>query len=127
MEINEATIDILREEGQLRSVSVVMPIWDKVEGDQSIIIEIPLFGTKTFVFDDIDANQAIDDAIKFFCKNSEKFGKGLEYELLALGWDFCDSFEENKTTMSFTIPSKDTVLEQIMNTGEKQAKVLELA
>ena len=29
--------------------------------------------------------------------------------------------------MSFTIPSKDTVLEQIMNTGEKQAKVLELA
>ena len=71
----EATIDIFREEGQLRSVSVVMPIWDKVEGDQSIIIEIPLFGTKTFVFDDIDANQAIDDAIKFFCKNSEKFGK----------------------------------------------------
>ena len=26
----EATIDIFREEGQLRSVSVVMPIWDKV-------------------------------------------------------------------------------------------------
>lgn len=126
MKTNLPTIDIFRENSQLKSISVVMPLWDKVGIDDSIVVNIPLFGLKTYVFDDIDENKAIEDAIKTFCKNCEEYGKGLEVELSHLGWSLVNKDYE-KVTMLFNISDKDIVIEQIMDTGEKQARVLELA
>ncbi|MCT4138478.1 hypothetical protein HZP64_14555 [Elizabethkingia anophelis] len=126
MKINEATIDIFRENKQLKAISVVMPIWDKNGIDESTIINLPLFGLKVSVFDDIDANQVIEAAIKSFCKNSERYGEGLEDELKFLGWSICDE-SDSKVSMSFSISDKDIVIEEIMKTGEKQARMLELA
>lgn len=126
MEFNEATIDIHREAGILKSVSVIMPTWDKDEIDGSTSVNIPLFGLKAFVFDEMDQDEVVSDVIKSFCISAEKFGAGIESELSAIGWEYCSESEEN-TVMSFLVPSKDIVIEQIMSTGDKHVMTLELA
>ncbi|SIQ69879.1 hypothetical protein SAMN05880574_12147 [Chryseobacterium sp. RU37D] len=111
MEFKEATIEIHRKAGLLKSVSVAMPTWDKDENDGSISVNIPLFGLKAFVFDDMDQDVVVNDVIKSFCISAEKFGTGLESELSVLGWEYCEE-NENKITMSYLVHSKDFVILQ---------------
>ncbi|WBV60543.1 hypothetical protein PFY12_00140 [Chryseobacterium camelliae] len=127
MEIKEATVEISRHEGGLRSVSVLMPTWDRTEMDGSTSVNIPLFGLKAFVFNKMNQEEVVHDTIKAFCVCAEKHGTGLESELSLLGWEFGDESSENTISMSYVITSKDTVIEQIMSTGETQSMILELA
>lgn len=126
MKINEANIDISRKEGKLISVSVAMPIWDKVGMDDFISVNIPLFNTKTFAKDEKDADVAIAEAIKGFCISAEKFGRGLEAELKLLGWNFIEQ-SDDFTSMAFIVSDSNTVIDQIMQTGEQFAEKLDLA
>eukprot|EP00035_Acanthoeca_spectabilis_P027023 m.465037 g.465037 ORF g.465037 m.465037 type:complete len:128 (+) comp23942_c0_seq1:49-432(+) len=126
MKINEANIDIIRKDNILNSVSVAMPIWDKVGNDELLAIDIPLFGIKTVAKDPVDAEVAIRESIQLFCLSAEKFGKGLENELKVMGWSFIEQ-SENFTSMSFSVPSQNTVIDQIMNTGGHFAQKLELS
>jgi hypothetical protein len=124
--INEANIDIIRKKGVLTSVSVAMPIWDKEGNDELLAIDIPLFGIKTVAKDALDAEVAIKESVKLFCLSAEKFGKGLENELKVMGWGFV-SQEKDFTSMTFSIPAKNTVIDQIMSTGGQFAQKLELS
>lgn len=126
MKTNEANIDIIRKKGLLQSISVIMPIWDKIGEDDFLSIDIPLLGLKTFAKDESDIEKATIEAITVFCINAEKFGKGLETELKLFGWSFKDNKKE-KTSMVFNVPSKSTVLGQVIQTGEQfAAKELEI-
>jgi hypothetical protein len=115
-------IEIKRTEGKLNSISVVMPIWDKVAEDDFISVNIPLFGISTFAKNQLDIETAIRESISLFCINAEKFGKGLENELKFIGWSF-----ENSNNMNFVISEKNRVFGQVMQTGAQFAEKLEIA
>lgn len=125
MKIKEANIEIIRDNGTLSSISVVMPMWDKIGIDDFLSINIPLFGIKTFAKDEVDSDLAVEEAIKIFCINAEDFGKGLENELKILGWSFSEQ-TENSTSMYYGVSDTNIVLEQIMQTGEQYSQKLEL-
>ena len=127
MKNRETKIEIVRQHGELQSVSVLMPTWDKIENDNSISINIPLFGLKSHVFNNMDHSETLSDTVKAFCMAAEKYGNGLESELNILGWEFCDDSSDDNISMIYPITSRDTVIEQIMSTGETQAMILELA
>ncbi len=128
MQINEANIDILRKDGKLVSAFVSMPIWDKLGMDDFISVNIPLFGIKTFAKDENDADKAIHEALTAFCINAEKFGKGLEEELKSIGWKIIPSkSNENFSSMVYSVSNTNSVLDQIMQTGEQVSQRLELA
>jgi len=126
MKINEANIDINRIKGKLISVSIAMPIWDKIGIDEFISVNIPLFGIKTFAKNEDDAQIAVKEAITAFCINAEKYGQSLEAQLRIIGWDFISQTEE-MTSMSYNVFNTDSVVDQIMQTGEQFAEKLELA
>ena len=127
MRINEANIDIFRLEGKLTSVNIAMPIWDKQGNDDLFDIDIPLFGIKTVAKDTFDAEVAIKESITLFCLSAEKFGRGLETELKVMGWAFIEHCKDGCVSMSFSVPEKNTVIDQIMNTGGQFAQKLDLA
>lgn len=126
MKINEANIEIIRDNGKLSSISVAMPIWDKPVEDGFLSVNIPLFGIKTFAKDELDSEIAINEALKAFCINSERFGKGLETDLKIMGWDFIEQ-KENICVMAFSVSNSNSVIDQIMQTGEQFARKLELS
>ncbi|MGV9004722.1 hypothetical protein [Flavobacterium sp.] len=125
MRITEANIEIIRQEGKLVSVSVAMPIWDKVGDDNILSVNIPLFGIKTFAENEFDADIAIKEVLTAFCINSEKFGNGLENVLKIIGWSFNER-NENFCSMSFSVSNNNSVIDQIMQTGEQVVQKLEL-
>ena len=126
MKISEANVDIIRKNGVLTSVAIAMPIWDKIGNDDLLAIDIPLFGIKTVAKDTEDAEIAIKESVKLFCLSAEKFGRGLETELKVMGWAFIEQ-SKDFTSMSFSVPSSNTVIDQIMSTGGQFAQKLELA
>lgn len=126
MKINEASIEIIRKQGKLQSISVAMPIWDKPTEDGFLSVNIPLFGIKTFATDESDGEIAINEALRAFCINSEKFGKGLETDLKIIGWNFVEQ-SETLCLMSFSVSNSNSVIDQIMQTGEQFARKLELS
>jgi hypothetical protein len=126
MKITEANIEISRKDGKLFSVSVAMPIWDKVGNDDFLSVNIPLFGIKTFAKDEIDAEIAINESLRAFCINAEKFGKGLENELKLIGWGFIEQ-TETFASMSYRVSNSNSVIDQIMQTGEQVVQKFELA
>lgn len=111
-------IEITKQSG-ITSISAIMPTWNKVEDDNTLSINIPLFGLKTIAIDEEDAETAISEAIQCFCIAAEKFGQGVEAELMTLGWECVKT--KNKSTLTYSIESKNFVLEQIMQTGEQHA------
>lgn len=125
MRINEANIDINRSEGKLLSISIDMPIWDKLLEDNFISINIPLLSIKTFAKDEDDFDTAIQEAVKSFCINTELFGNGLESELKSIGWVFNEQ-SKDFTSMSYSVPNSNSVFDQIMKTGEQFVQKLEL-
>lgn len=120
MQTNEANIEITRKDKKLFSISVVMPMWDKIGDDGFLKIDIPLFSIRTFAKNDEDAEIAIEEAIKVFCINAEKFGAGLENELRILGWSHNTENDET-ISMVYNVSDTNVVMEQIMETGEQYA------
>jgi hypothetical protein len=125
MRINEANIEINRKNGKLLSVSVAMPIWDKVGDDNFLSVNIPLFGIKTFATNEIDAETAINEVLTAFCINAENFGKGLESELKLIGWSFIEQTSDF-TSMSYSVSNSNSVIDQIMQTGKQVVQKLEI-
>lgn len=126
MKITEANIEINRKEGKLVSISIDMPIWDRIAEDEFVSVNIPFLGIKTFAKDDTDANTAIKEVINLFCITNEKFGNGLETELRLLGWDFV-SEDLNTGSVIMAYNTSNFIIDQIMETGDKFVETLELA
>ena len=120
MQTNEANIEIVRKNKKLFSIAVVMPMWDKIGDDNFLRIDIPLFNLKTYAQNEGDAESAIEEAIKVFCINAEKFGAGLENELRILGWSHYTEIDE-VVSMVYNVSDTNVVMEQIMETGENYA------
>lgn len=117
MRNTEANIEITRKNGVLHSVSVIMPTWNKFDLDNNIFfVDIPMLGIKTFAKDENDSVKAIHEAVKCFSIAAEKFGKGLDQELVDYGWS--KVLENAHSSLNFNIDSNDEVIEQIMKTGE---------
>ncbi len=117
MRVQEANIKITREGGKLSSISVQMPIWNKISEHGNLIVELPVLGIKTIAKDDNDAEKAIEEAIISFCIISERFGQGIEKELEALNWVHSDN-ESGEPVLGYNIDDPDAVLERILETGE---------
>jgi hypothetical protein len=115
---NEAEIKIIRtSSGKITAVSVLMPVWSKQCGEGHLNIKIPLLRIDTVALDDNDAEKAIEEAIVSFCIVAEKFGRGVEEELIALGWHSM-SAEANEPIIGYNLPNRNEVLDDIMRTGE---------
>lgn len=124
MRITEANIEINRKDGKLHSISIDMPIWDKIGEDDFMSVNIPLLGIKTFAKDEDDAQLAIKEAINLFCITNEKFGKGLETELQILGWEF---ISEKNDSILMAYSTSNFIFDEMMQTGEKFVETLELS
>lgn len=120
MHTSEANIEIIRRNGKLISLSVIMPTWKQEDGHK-FIVTIPLFAIKTSAKNHDDADTAIEEALKSFCIQSEKFGQGIEKELESIGWKV-KSASDNITLLNFSTSDTDIVLEQIMETGDQFAQ-----
>lgn len=125
MKTIEANIEIKRENGILSFISVIMPTWNKMDDNDCVSVNIPLFGLKTIAKDETDADAAIMELIKCFSIASEKFGQGIEKELETLGWSLTEN-SERYSLLTYGIEQNNVinnvVLEQIMETGEQFAK-----
>jgi len=126
MEDFKANIKIVRHGEELFSIAVIMPFWNRLKEDNTILVDIPLFGIKTFARNEEDAEVAVDEAVRSFCIAAEKFGKGIEAELASLGWRFEEEEDEDENSMLNYNPH-DAVLAQIMETGERCSNNLVLA
>lgn len=121
MKTTEANIEIKRNgDGKLISVSAIMPTWSKMEDDGNLTVNIPLFGIRTFAKNSADSDVATKEAITCFCIASEKFGHGLEQELIVMGWEIIED-SLDRVTLNYSVESRDFVMEQIMQTGEQFA------
>ncbi|VAW16546.1 hypothetical protein MNBD_BACTEROID03-689 [hydrothermal vent metagenome] len=119
----EANINILRNDGVLKTVSVALPVWTKDGEDGFLSVDIPILGIKTFAKDDSDVDSAIREAIHLFCLNAEEFGNGLENELKLTGWNFSNrSFSE----ASLYWGTNDDIIDMILETGNSYTEILEL-
>lgn len=84
MEHSKSIIEIAR--GMSVDIKLIMPILVK-NNEHTRNISIPLFGLKTYsTCEDEDTKDAIDEALKCFFIAAEKHGKGIEKELVSLGW-----------------------------------------
>ena len=119
----EANIDVIRENGKLKSVSVALPVWTKEQEDGFLAVDIPMLGIKTFAKDENDTMVAIKEAIILFCINSEDFGHGLETELKLAGWNFSS---RNYQDASLYYGVSDEIIEQIMQTGDPYSETFML-
>jgi len=120
MKTVEARIIISKDAGRISSISVNMPTWSRFEDNGQLSITIPLFGLKTFASDEIDAEDAIKEAIICFCIASEKFGQGFPKELETLGWEAVKETKKH-LELNYSIESKNVVFENIMETGNQFA------
>ncbi|MFN7675345.1 hypothetical protein [Flavobacterium sp.] len=123
MKFTEANIEINRLDGKLSSITIDMPIWDKIVEDEFMSVNIPFLGIKTFAKDELDAQEAIKECVNLFCVTSEKFGSGLETELRLLGWEF---ISEDKGSVIMSFNTSNVIFDQIMETGDKFVETLEL-
>ena len=117
MNTTEANIKITRSGDKLTSISVFMPIWNKMSDHGNLLVQLPLLGIDTIAKDEIDAEKAIEEAIASFCFVSEHFGQGLEKELQALGWIAIDG-ETGEPLLGYSVSDTDVMLERLMQTGE---------
>jgi len=120
MNTTEANIKITRKGGKIDSISVFMPIWNKQSDHGNLLVKLPLLGIETIAKDEKDAEKAIEEAIASFCVVSEKFGQGVEKELILLGWTAIDG-ETGEPVLGYTISDQfdaDAILERLMQTGD---------
>jgi hypothetical protein len=120
MNTTEANIRITRKGDKITSVSVFMPIWNKQSDHGNLLVQLPLLGIDTIAKDEKDAEKAIEEAITSFCIVAEKFGQGVEKELLSLGWTAIDS-ETGDPLLGYTVSDNsdtDIMLERLMQTGD---------
>lgn len=117
MKTTEANIKITRSEDKLTSISVFMPIWNKISDHGNLLVQLPLLGIDTIAKDEIDAEKAIEEAIASFCFVAEHFGQGLVKELQALGWIAFDG-ETGEPLLGYNVSDADAMLERLMQTGE---------
>jgi hypothetical protein len=123
MNTTEANIKITRNGGKIDSISVSMPIWNKQSDHGNLLVKLPLLGIETIAKDEKDAEKAIEEAITSFCVVAEKFGQGVEKELLSLGWTAIDG-KTGEPILGYTISDKsdaDAMLERLMQTGDNYA------
>lgn len=123
MKPSEANIEITRHNDALASISVMMPIWTKVAIDGGVNIKIPLLGLTTKAANDQQVDAAFEEAVKCFCMSAEKFGQGLDKELLTLGWTLVG---DDSSHLDFNV-GDSFALESIMETGNVVCKELEMA
>lgn len=120
MNNNEANIIITREKGII-SLSVVMPVWCKRSAQGNMLVKLPLLGIETIAKDEEDSATAIEEAIQCFFCAAERFGQGIEKELLALGWE-CIHEETDESISGYTLSGTgndiDALVNRLLGTGE---------
>ena len=127
MGTNEANIKITRSGDKISSISVSMPIWTKVSEQNNILIILPLLGIETIAENEADSEKAIEEAIISFCIVSERFGQGVEKELIVLGWVTVEN-EVGDDLLGYNIEDGDSLIERLIQTGDNYTNAnLEIA
>ena len=127
MGTNEANIKITRSGDKISSISVSMPIWTKVSEQNNILIILPLLCIETIAENEADSEKAIEEAIISFCIVSERFGQGVEKELIVLGWVTVEN-EAGDDLLGYNIEDNDSLIERLIQTGDNYTNAnLEIA
>lgn len=127
METNEANIKVTRSGDKISSISVSMPIWTKNSEQGNLIIKLPLLGIETISKNEADSEKAIEEALISFCVVSERFGQGIESELMTLGWTSVKS-ETGETLLGYNVEDDDSLIERLIQTGDNYTNTnLEIA
>lgn len=121
---NEPIIEVIRKDGKLSSIKVIMPTWNEVGEDNKVYTKMPMLGgLVTYAMDELDADKAVNEALHCFCIASEKFGIGLEKELQCLGWNV---ISETEGHVVLSIHSEIPAFELMLETGDTKALDIEL-
>lgn len=98
----ETSIKIVRNEGKLISVAVVMPIRVEKNTDGNFSVYMPLFYSEALAKDESDVEKVVEESVIDYCRDAEEFGPGLETELQELGWEIIDD-KANEPAFEFYI------------------------
>ncbi|RZJ99472.1 MAG: hypothetical protein EOO43_26265 [Flavobacterium sp.] len=114
---HKGNIDISRHNGHI-TIAAMMPSWDKRNLDNEIIVDLPLLNIQTNAYNEDDAIIAREEVLKCFFIAAERFGNGIEEELIPLGWNIVKSDGKN-TQLEFNVPENDAVFVRMFETGEE--------
>jgi hypothetical protein len=121
---NEPIIEVIRKDGKLSSVKVIMPTWNELGEDNKIYTKMPMLGgIVTYAINELDADIAVKEAIHCFCVAADKFGMGLEKELESIGWNIVSKNDEH---IILSIHSEMPAFELMLETGDTKALNIEL-
>ena len=116
---NSVEIEIHRKNGILLSVKAIVPVWQKMDEDGMLSASIPFLGIDTYGLDENDLEVGIHEAFIGMCISVEKYGKGLESELLSIGWEITQSLDGVIIMDASHLISKFEVFESLVDTGEQ--------
>lgn len=118
--MESATVHIQRKNGVISSVKIVMPVWISNSANNSHIdIKIPLLQIDTFVDDESEMDEAINEVVTNFIIFSEKHGGSLENQLELMGW-------KKEESSILNLDSVGTPFEAIMETGTEKSLQIHL-
>ncbi|MBU3664002.1 MAG: hypothetical protein FGM41_12510 [Bacteroidetes bacterium] len=119
MKEKEASVEISRDEsGTLLGLKLFMPVWVAPRLDGTFDVKLPLLAISIDAFSEDDIDVAIKEVTLAFAKSAEKFGNGLEKEIIALGWKH-DKGKSHKNL--FSVTSKNLPFPSMIKTGQPMA------
>jgi hypothetical protein len=108
-------VEATRKEGRLMTVKATMPVWSKIDVSGKLEVKMPFIGGETFCNSESAIEKATEEAFACFCLASERFGRGLEQELVVLGWKHTGAKENGVCILSFG-PENETI-DNVFDTG----------
>ena len=82
-----ANIKLLPSSNGETDIKIEMPIWIRKDEQGKFYANLALLGgIMTYADNEADLDKAINEAIAVFFENADKYGKGLQNELVTLGW-----------------------------------------
>lgn len=129
MNLEEAELEVTRSNNKIVEIKVIMPTWARKDNSGKFYIKMPLLGgIETFCDNELEIQEAVEEAIKGFVLVAEKYGEGLELELKSIGWSLDPLMEiENDNSKSHLqlIPQND-VFNSMLTTGNTSSYNLQL-
>lgn len=121
---NNLIVEIIRKAGELASVKAIMPTWTRVGRDGQLYAKMPFIGgQETVGVDEQDLETAVNEAFAGFCIVAEKYGLGLEKELVMLGWQVAQS--EDADVSVFGLRPEQEAMGGVLTTGDTRTFLFE--
>ncbi|MGF7219102.1 hypothetical protein GGR92_005282 [Spirosoma lacussanchae] len=124
MKSNTISAEIARQDGRLISASIIMPTWHHRAEDGKLYAQIPFLGLETYGRNEERLNEAIKEAFICFCLLSERSGRGVEEELIAMGWQLDEPTSEGHAVL--VAKPADELYDRVLQTGDERAYLVDM-